>query len=538
MNTKRRPDFRKVRDTKTYTIAELAIVTNRTDATVHDWLKDGLPTIDDRKPTLIYGWQFREWMGRWWGARRRPTPFGQISCFGCQEARQPKLGEVVFEQLPAGAIRAKAVCSVCGSAMFRTISPSDLVAFQDALHPQMSEISGFGESSSLTSSPTKPADFEVPTVHENIGTPNLGGARTLALPRNPFNERLKRQHFERLHEMEGYSTKSIRKYEIAVLRMEAFFAFRDFDEFTEDDAKALKDHIRACGLNLRSVVATLSACRTFLKFLAGRPEFEGKIPIDALQYLNLTKNEYRAAVPVEKIIVPPTLEEVDHVIRSMAFDTLIEKRNRAIFVLLAMTGIRASAVVSLRIKHIDFELGGVLQPGEEVDTKFGKSQVALFVPFDATWIDILKAYVDDLKALGFLPEDPLFPKSAFTIDQAVRFGERTIVKEFMGSTQLISNIVPRAFERAGLPRHTSHSFRHLMNKVAYEGGSTLRFAKAMSSNLGHSSIKVTNASYGKQTLAERREAIADYIARKDKVGDDDEQLDALLRELGKKRGLF
>lgn len=53
--------------------------------------------------------------------------------------------------------------------------------------------------------------------------------------------------------------------------------------------------------------------------------------------------------------------------------TVREMRDKAVFALLCLTGIRVGALVTLRIKRIDLDEKSVTQNPREVATKFGKS---------------------------------------------------------------------------------------------------------------------------------------------------------------------
>jgi site-specific recombinase XerC len=49
-----------------------------------------------------------------------------------------------------------------------------------------------------------------------------------------------------------------------------------------------------------------------------------------------------------------------------------EKRDKAVFALLCLTGVRVAALLSLKIKHVDLQEQSVTQNPREVATKFGK----------------------------------------------------------------------------------------------------------------------------------------------------------------------
>ena len=52
---KRHPNHRHVKIHRSYTVEEIAKMLGKHKNTVRIWVKDGLPTIDDKRPMLILG---------------------------------------------------------------------------------------------------------------------------------------------------------------------------------------------------------------------------------------------------------------------------------------------------------------------------------------------------------------------------------------------------------------------------------------------------------------------------------------------------
>jgi integrase len=188
---------------------------------------------------------------------------------------------------------------------------------------------------------------------------------------------------------------------------------------------------------------------------------------------------------------------------------LDERRNRAAFVILAMTGVRISALVSLRRKHLELERRVIYQPSTEVDTKFAKAQTTLLLDFFPEWIGWLSDYVAELKSLGFGEDDPLLPRTGYPKGTNIGFGDRTIQKEFLTSGQVVWATVRGTFERIGLKTYSPHIFRHVHGKLANHPRSNAAVMKMLSLNKGHSEIR-TSASYGSMDL-ETREQVRDQF---------------------------
>ena len=58
----RRPDRRRIKTLRSYTIEETARTLDVHRNTVRHWIKDGLPVIDRRRPALILGSHLAEFL--------------------------------------------------------------------------------------------------------------------------------------------------------------------------------------------------------------------------------------------------------------------------------------------------------------------------------------------------------------------------------------------------------------------------------------------------------------------------------------------
>ena len=92
--------------------------------------------------------------------------------------------------------------------------------------------------------------------------------------------------------------------------------------------------------------------RRLLKWLAGTRGFTNKInPLD-IDYLNPTMNERRASQSTSTKIFP-SVDNALTAFRLMPLTKVIDRRNKAIFALLSLTGVRGGALITLRVKHFD-----------------------------------------------------------------------------------------------------------------------------------------------------------------------------------------
>ncbi|MFN3765193.1 MAG: tyrosine-type recombinase/integrase [Aliihoeflea sp.] len=526
-NGKKRPDGRAIRVTKTYTVAELAAATNKTQGTIYDWVSQGLPTIDARKPLMFHGSDVKAWLDKRWGGRRNKLALGELPCMGCKKARQPLPQTVRFEARPNGSMNAKAPCPVCSSPMNKALKASDVAAFQNVLGSDVEEEKRFDESD------TSPVIPEMTAKN---------GARAIPVGRsgkdrrfNAFNERLKHEFLQYNREARGFAPASVRTQELDLDRYGAFIENRNFGSLTKDEAIAFKKHLREGTLSVPVVKATLKTIKAF-HFWLHKTKRLGQRGFMAIDYLTMDAKEARKAIGIEKFGKYPTFDEIDQAIMAMPAKDLKDRRNRAMLLVLATTAVRLNAIRTLRIKHLDLENGCLHQISSEVETKFSKSFVSIILPVMPHWLEWLAAYKEDLLQAGYCDEDPLFPKTS-PVKQG-GFSNREMTKEFLRDGQMIERIFGAAFTNVGLKKFTPHSVRDTHFELANGRNTPFEFARALSANLGHSSLKVSATSYGHQSLEQKRDILLRRCSETDASSGEDAmfaKLEEMLKKYKQKR---
>jgi excisionase family DNA binding protein len=116
-----RPNRRRIKRHRTYAVDEAAKVLGVAKGTVRRWLKDGLPAIKERRPTLILGEDLAAYLEAQ-AKPKSPCRLNELFCFRC---RTPRLAAGnMFDYLPrtASAGRLTALCGVCETVMHKAIS--------------------------------------------------------------------------------------------------------------------------------------------------------------------------------------------------------------------------------------------------------------------------------------------------------------------------------------------------------------------------------------------------------------------------------
>lgn len=325
---------------------------------------------------------------------------------------------------------------------------------------------------------------------------------------NAANERIKRRYFHEQREAEGLAEVTIDHAARAIYDFERFTNWADFRCFCAGDAKAYRKHLlsgggkRASELSNRSTVHTkLIQVQKFFIWLSKQPGFKSRISAADARYFKLSNRDRRLAS--ERPLKPtPTVEQVTHVILSMPATTDLEKRDRALIALILLTGIRVTAAITLKLKHVRPD-GSIFQDAREVKTKFAKTQTTYFFPVGAEIRRIFEDYVHHLRTILLWGEDdPLFPSTRQALDEQRWLRPIGLSKNHWKTSDPVRTIFKRSFEAAGVPYYSPHSLRRTLARLGERLCSTPEELKAWSQNLGHDELMTTFA-YGAVPLQQQ-----------------------------------
>ena len=118
---KRRSNYRHVKIHRSYTVEEAAAVLRVHKNTVRQWIKDGLPTCDDRRPTLVVGSDLREFLHARRARNKRPCGPGEIYCVRCHAPRIPAGDMADYEPITEKVGNLTGICPVCDLIMNRRV---------------------------------------------------------------------------------------------------------------------------------------------------------------------------------------------------------------------------------------------------------------------------------------------------------------------------------------------------------------------------------------------------------------------------------
>lgn len=197
-----------------------------------------------------------------------------------------------------------------------------------------------------------------------------------------------------------------------------------------------------------------------------------------------------------------TLEEIQQIAAAPA-DTLWAQRIKAAAVFLFLSGIRVGAFATLPIKAIDLKQMAVKQwPSLGVKTKNSKAATTYLLPLP----DLLAVVEDwDNKVRSILP-----PDAYWFAHLDSKTGE--IIPDFQpvgkNRPSRVRKDLKNWLAAAGLPNHSPHKFRHGFAVYGLKQAQDMQALKAVSMNMMHANISITDGIYARLTQQNVKEQIA------------------------------
>ena len=179
----------------------------------------------------------------------------------------------------------------------------------------------------------------------------------------------------------------------------------------------------------------------------------------------------------------------------MADRTELERRDKAMFAFLMITGARVGAVSSLRHKHINLVDGFVFQDARDVRTKNSKTITTWFFPMHPDYLACFTDWVKYLRNVKmFGQEDALFPKPERRLANG-KFVFDSVSREIYASGAMVNEVFRTAFEEVQMHPYGAHSVRKTLGQELNDRELPLSAQKAWSQNMGHDNFATTVNSY-------------------------------------------
>jgi len=334
------------------------------------------------------------------------------------------------------------------------------------------------------------------------------------------NERIKHDYATYLRHAKGQDEKSIDKTLAAIRQFEDSTKTKPFKKFHRQQAADFKTYLAkqknaktGKPLAFSTVDATLRLVKGFFHWLVSRAGFKRVLTYSDVEYFNNTLKAGRVA-HTQREIPYPSMQQAAHAFQAMPFETEFQKRDKALFAFFMLTGARDGAVASLKLKHVNVDLGHVFQDAREVNTKAAKTIMCQFFPVDAAyrtcfveWVRFLR----DEKLFG--PDDALFPKARIGVVEGQGFANLGLAREGFKNASKLNAIIQDAFANVQMPQYTPHAFRKTLTKHGDQTCRSMEELKAWSMNLGHENLTTTINSYLPVTTERQMELIGQMTVK-------------------------
>jgi hypothetical protein len=125
---KRHPNWRRIKTHRTYSINNLARELSVHENTIRNWIRDGLLTVDGKRPYLFRGAVVIDFLRARRIESKRPMRTGEIYCLGCREPKRPAGGMADLTQLTDTTGNLCGICPDCDRMIYRRVRRANLAS--------------------------------------------------------------------------------------------------------------------------------------------------------------------------------------------------------------------------------------------------------------------------------------------------------------------------------------------------------------------------------------------------------------------------
>ena len=135
----RRPNPQLAKIHRNYTVEEIASLYGVHKNTVRQWVKQGLPVLDKKRPMLIHGKDLSRFLKERRVKNKVTCKPGEIYCVKCRKARLPDGRMADYEALTDTLGNLIGICPCCGILIYRRVSLPKLALVRGELIITMPE---------------------------------------------------------------------------------------------------------------------------------------------------------------------------------------------------------------------------------------------------------------------------------------------------------------------------------------------------------------------------------------------------------------
>ena len=275
-----------------------------------------------------------------------------------------------------------------------------------------------------------------------------------------------------------------------------------------------------------TITKTLQTIRDFYTFARLEwPQRYQSVAVSWIEYLQPPRQARLTARVVEHEFYP--IEDVRKLL-AVSAETLREERAQAAAAILFLSAMRPDTLASIPISCVDLPNRTIYQlPERGVRTKNHKAAITYLLDIPDL-LDVVQAW--DRRVRGFAPTSLWYSPIALN-NLVLKESSRAIE----GRASVIGEDLRPLCEKAGVEYRTPHKFRHGHAVYALKQARTIADLKAISQNMMHESVVVTDAIYGKFTSGDIKQTLANLGTRSE-IGEMEKLLELLKQ--AKSQGLI
>jgi hypothetical protein len=137
--SKRRPNPRLAKIHRSYTVEEVSALYGVHKNTVREWIRRGLPTMNDRRPMLILGRELSAFLYARRSENKRPCKPGEIYCVRCRSPQRPAGDMADYEVVTETLGNLIGICPSCEAMIYRRVGLAKLDQIRGQLDIRMPE---------------------------------------------------------------------------------------------------------------------------------------------------------------------------------------------------------------------------------------------------------------------------------------------------------------------------------------------------------------------------------------------------------------
>ncbi|MBK8456422.1 MAG: site-specific integrase [Phyllobacteriaceae bacterium] len=499
----RRHDPSRARRHWIYARDELCDIFDVGDSTISNWIRRGLPPVDTHRPQIFAGFEVRRFLTNLRWPHGRLPDHGRLFCHFCSQFMPLSLHAIQNVPDGLGRVTVRGMATNCDNMLQATVPQAMACEIWSAA------LNTARHSSDVLAG----------------RSPGSSGDSCASVPPETHTSNLRRLYHYRvfLEQHEELQTDTVDEHLRSLARISAVFGHRPFEEVEIADVVRLKDKLRELRsdgesgrLSPSTVTHTLWHGGAFFRWLSARPGV--KIDPHLPGYFNLSRREQRVAADAVKG-AGLTFDQAACIFREMLSATPTEKRNRSIFALFIVTGMRIGALVTLRGKHVNMDTRWINQDPREVDTKDGKHIRTYCLDLGHGLIDAIRIWSRWRTENGFGAGDAFFLPDRYLQPNGLGLGfapSSESPASCWKSDDQVRQIIKNAAANAGFDTTAiaSHDFRKTIHPfLARCGAMTVAEEVALQLNFGHTPTETIRKHYARMPEAER-EAILDELCRR------------------------